>query len=49
MMHSSILKIVGAILVMLALLVFLFRGPGLPQQPQPTIHSTLPAVAPQQK
>jgi hypothetical protein len=42
MMHSTIFKVVGAILVVLAVLMFLFRGLG-PTQPAPVIHSTLPS------
>ena len=42
MMHSTFFKVVGAILVTLAVLMFLFHGTvGAP--PPPTIHSTLPS------
>jgi hypothetical protein len=42
MMRSPVFKIVGSILVALAVLMFLFHGTvGSP--PPPTIHSTLPS------
>ncbi|HEV3272135.1 MAG TPA: hypothetical protein VGZ93_08135 [Candidatus Methylacidiphilales bacterium] len=41
MMHSPLFKIVGAVLVALAVLIFLFRGALGPIHPPPTIHSTL--------
>jgi hypothetical protein len=43
MMRSPLFKIIGAILVTLAVLAFLFHGSVASMQPQGIIHSTLPA------
>jgi hypothetical protein len=43
MMHSTVIKVVGAALVALALLLYLFHGLGPKLQQPPAIHSTLPS------
>ncbi len=50
MMHSSLIRIIGAILVLIALGFFLFGGLFTPTQPPPAVQSTLPgAQTPQPK
>jgi hypothetical protein len=42
MMHSPIVRVIGAILIAAAVLIFLFHGSvSSMQSAQPTIHSTL--------
>jgi hypothetical protein len=40
-MRSPVVRIIGAILIALAVLVYLFHGSVASMQPQPTVHSTL--------
>jgi hypothetical protein len=41
MIRSPLFRIIGAILIMVTIVIFLFRGALSPSQIQPTIHSTI--------
>lgn len=45
-MHSSVIRIVGAILILVALGFFLFSGLLTPTPPPPAVQSTLPGTQP---
>jgi hypothetical protein len=44
MMRSPLFRVIGAILIAVAVLIFLFHGSVATMQPPPEIHSTLTPV-----